>query len=129
PCPMYAITVESEFSAAHAISIAGIREPIHGHDWHVTALIEGPTLDADGLLVDFHTIHSSLIQITDEYHNTNLNDHADYESINASAEHVAMTIANHLSAAISESLLEHARLVRVTVSEAPRCNATYTLAP
>jgi len=126
---MFAITVESEFSAAHAITIAGIREPIHGHDWHVRALIEGPTLDDDGLLVDFHTIHSALVQITDEYHNTNLNDHADYESINASAEHVARAIADRLSAAIGASLIEHARLVSVTVSEAPRCHATYTLAP
>ena len=47
---MHAITVEADFSAAHALSIAGIREPIHGHDWHVTARLEGPTLDDDGLL-------------------------------------------------------------------------------
>ncbi|MFG0306787.1 MAG: 6-pyruvoyl tetrahydropterin synthase family protein [Phycisphaerales bacterium JB040] len=123
---MHAITVESEFSAAHALSIAGIREPLHGHDWHVTATIEGPTLDSDGLLADFHTIHDALAAITGEYHNSNLHDHADYAEANPSAEVVAETIAVRLAEAIGEGLAEHARLARVTVSEAPRCTATFT---
>ena len=123
---MHAITIESEFSAAHALTISGIREPLHGHDWHVTATIEGPTLDDDGLLVDFHTIHDALAAITDEYHNTNLHDHADYADANPSAEIVAKTIAARLSGAIEGSLADCARLARVTVREAPRCTATYT---
>ncbi|QYU66529.1 6-carboxytetrahydropterin synthase [Leptolyngbya sp. 15MV] len=53
---MYEIDVQAEFSAAHAIRIAGIVEPLHGHNWHVTATVVGPELDADGLLCDFHTI-------------------------------------------------------------------------
>ena len=50
---MYHLTIETVFSAAHALSINGVRETVHGHDWRVTATIEGSVLDKDGLLCDF----------------------------------------------------------------------------
>lgn len=128
---MYEIDVQAEFSAAHAIRIAGIVEPLHGHNWHVTATVVGPELDADGLLCDFHTIEQSLRQITARFHNRNLNDCPPFRpadrdpGINPTAELVARQIARELSAAIDLSLAPHARLVRVRVTEAPGCAATY----
>ena len=50
---MYLIRIERSFSAAHSLDIGGVREPIHGHNWAVGATLAGPSLDADGLLVDF----------------------------------------------------------------------------
>ena len=69
---MYAIEVTTEFAAAHTISIAGRPEPIHGHNWHVTLIIAGETLDSDGLLCDFHTVHAVLEDIVAPFHNNNL---------------------------------------------------------
>jgi 6-pyruvoyltetrahydropterin/6-carboxytetrahydropterin synthase len=133
---MHHITVESRFSAAHAIRIggpSGSLEPLHGHDWHVTATIEGRTLDHDGLLCDFHTIEDALREITSRFHNQNLNDLDPFRistasgALNPTAELVARHIAEELSAAIDEALAPNARLASVRITEAPGCAATYTL--
>jgi len=57
---MYLLRIERTFSAAHAISMAGVQEEVHGHDWRVEATVAGASLDADGLLVDFHALERSL---------------------------------------------------------------------
>jgi len=133
---MYQITVESRFSAAHAIRIggpSGALEPLHGHDWRITAAVEGATLDHDGLLCDFHTIEDALAEITARFHNRSLNDTNPFRvgiaenAINPTAELVARHIAEELSAAIDAALAPSARLVWVRVTEAPGCAATYTL--
>ncbi len=137
---MFQITVESRFSAAHAIRIggpSGTLEPLHGHDWHVTATIAGDSLDHDGLLCDFHTIEDALREITDRFHNRSLNEtdpfrialagDAGANALNPSAENVALHIARELSAAIDASLAPNARLVSIRVTEAPGCAVTYFL--
>lgn len=134
----FEITVEATFSAAHALRLASgtpeaFLEPIHGHNWHVTACVAGEKLDADGLLCDFHTIEDALHEITDGFHNRNLNaipafDTALPKGLNPSAEHVAMHIACELSGLIDASLEQYgARLVWVRVTEAAGCAAVYHL--
>ncbi|MEZ6317352.1 MAG: 6-carboxytetrahydropterin synthase [Phycisphaerales bacterium] len=122
---MFEITVEADFSAAHALSVAGIREPVHGHNWHVTITLAGPELDDDGLLCDFHTVHDALLDVIKDFDNQNLNDHGAFRENNPSAERVAEHIAHELNDRIAPSLAPHARLTAVRVTEAPRCTATY----
>lgn len=122
---MYEISVDAAFSAAHAISIAGQREPNHGHNWHVTVTIAGPTLDADGLLCDFHTVHEQLMEIVSPMDNADLNQHAAFARQNASAELVARYIADELNERLGSALAQHAKLVAVRVTEALGCAATY----
>ena len=45
---MFEVSVEAMFCAAHALTIGGDREPVHGHNWHVSATVAGPALDQDG---------------------------------------------------------------------------------
>lgn len=118
---MYELSIESRFSAAHAIRIAGEREPLHGHDWLVTLTIAGETLDSDGLLCDFHSVEEALGDITTKFHNHNLNDIPPFNSVNPTAEHVA----RHIADAIAPMLPAEARVVSVRVTEAPGCAATY----
>ncbi len=122
---MFEIRVESEFSAAHALVIGGVREPLHGHNWKVEAIIAGPSLDADGLLCDFHTVESALREITSAFHNRNLHDVPPFDRVNPTAEAVARHIAEELSGRLDGPLAPHARVDRVSVSEAPRCTAVY----
>lgn len=124
---MYTLTIESVFSAAHALSVSGVREPVHGHDWRVTAAIEGPELDNDGLLADFHTIKGSLDRITGDLNTTNLNEAVAFEGANPTAERVAQFIAESLHDAVDESLAPYARVAWVRVTESPGCACTYTL--
>ena len=124
---MYELTIETVFSAAHAIVIAGQREALHGHDWHVTACIAGEHLDADGLLVDFHAVEESLHAILRPFRNANLNECAPFDRTNPTAEHVARHIAAALDARL-RPIMGEARGVRVAwvrVTESPGCAATY----
>ena len=124
---MYEISVQSQFAAAHAIVMRGVREPLHGHNWHVTVVAKGPELDADGLLCDFHLIEGRLRTWSEQYNNKNLNDTPPFDRINPSAENVARQIGEILVSELRESLAPRAWIDRVTVTEAPGCAATYAL--
>jgi|SRR6185295_4157810 len=126
---MYELTVSAEFCAAHAIRIAGQREPTHGHNFRVTALIQGPTLDHDGLLCDFHTVEETLTQIIEPFQNRDLNATPPFDAINPTAELIAKHIADQLGATLNSALAPHARVSAVSVTEAPGCLATYRPTP
>ncbi len=92
----YQLELNAVFSAAHAIVIKGEREPLHGHDWHVTLTVEGPRVDQDGLLVDFHALEKGLKEIVARWHNRNLNETRPFDVVNPTAEKVAEHIASEM---------------------------------
>lgn len=122
---MFELTVESGFSAAHALVVQGEPETLHGHDWRVSVTVAGPTLDRDGLLCDFHAIESALADVTGRLHNQNLNQIEPFDRLNPSAEHVAQHIAEELSRRLVGVLPAGVRLASVRVTEAPGCAAIY----
>lgn len=126
---MFTLTVQAEFAAAHAIVIAGQREPVHGHNWHVTAELEGPTLDEDGLLCDFHTVEATLRDLLEPFKNADLNAAPPFDQVNPTAERVAEYIAAELGNRLDAALAPYARVASVRVTEAPGCAATYRPPP
>lgn len=117
----YELSVEAAFSAAHAIVIAGTREPLHGHDWRVTLTVVADSLDADGLLCDFHLIERELRAITGPWHHRNLNETPPFDRLNPTAE----LIARHIAMTMTTKLPRSVRVESVRVTEAPGCAATY----
>ena len=126
---MYELEVSAEFCAAHAIVIAGAREPVHGHNWRVTLTVAGPTLDADGLLCDFHAVGAALAEVTGCFANADLNATAPFDRVNPTAELVARHIAGAVSARLAGVLPAGARVSACRVTEAPGCAATYRPGP
>lgn len=138
---MFELEVATSFSAAHAIVIGGAREPLHGHDWHVTATVEGAELDADGLLVDFHAIVHDLESIVLPFRNRCLNEVAPFHVENPTAElvarHIGTSLASMLAARLSgpgqTDASDHPKKVnarsvsvaRVRVTEAVGCAAVW----
>ncbi|MBU6412225.1 MAG: 6-pyruvoyl tetrahydropterin synthase family protein [Planctomycetes bacterium] len=122
---MFSLTVTTEFCAAHALIIAGQREVMHGHNFRVTACVEGPGLDGDGLLCDFHTVESFLQEIIEPFINANLNATPPFDKLNPSAENIAKYLADELHTRLGESLAPAARVAWVSITEAPGCVATY----
>jgi len=118
---MYELTIEAVFSAAHAITIGGVREAMHGHDWRVTATIAGETLDDDGLLCDFHEVERSLRDITGRFHNRTLNEVAPFDETNPTAE----LVARHIGEELAGRLPGNVSLVNVRVTEAVGCAAVW----
>lgn len=123
---MHEVSVKAVFSAAHAIVIRGVREPVHGHDWHVTATVGGATLDADGLLVDFHALEAAIGRIIAPFRNANLNESVPFDRVNPTAENVAGHIGARLEAALDlDARARGVRVRSVSVTEAPGCVATW----
>lgn len=118
---VFELTVETRFSAAHALMLRGEREPLHGHDWRVRAIVEGTALDADGLLCDFHAIKADLESIIAPFQTTNLNESPAFASTNASAE----AVARFIGMALADRLPDGIRLRRLAVTEAPGCEAAW----
>ncbi len=118
----YAIEVEHEFAAAHAILILGEREKVHGHNWRVAVSVGGDRLDGEELLCDFHLVERCLRTITEPFSNAHLNETPPFDRVNPTAEalarHVAVELAGLLAIACPAV---HVEWVRVT--EAPRCSA------
>jgi len=117
--------------------MAGTVEPLHGHDWHITAVIEGPDLDSDGLLVDFHWLQAQLAAILAPFQNQNLNGVEPFLfGVNPTAELVARHIGHSLSGRLAtwsqnqpkdqrSGAPRPLRIARVRVTEAVGCAATY----
>ncbi len=122
---MYELEVHAEFCAAHAIVVGGVRERVHGHNWRVTARVEGSELDADGLLCDFHTVEGVLSGILEPWRNGNLNEMSPFDRLNPTAENVARVIGEALAEGLDEGLRPHAWVSSVSVTEGPGCVATY----
>lgn len=118
---MYELEIRRRFSAAHAILMRGVREPVHGHDWEVTLLVRGERLDGDGLLCDFHAVERELDAVIRPFDSRNLNETPPFDRINPTAEHVA----RHVADAVSARLPAGVRIASVRVTEAPGCAARF----
>ncbi|QYK47685.1 MAG: 6-carboxytetrahydropterin synthase [Phycisphaeraceae bacterium] len=126
---MYELTVQTEFCAAHAIWIRGVREPIHGHNWRVSVVVAGDRLDEDGLLCDFHDVERALAETIAPWRDRSLNDASpfapDGRGLNPTAEHVARQIALGVGTLIAGHMNGRGTVARVSITEAPGCIATY----
>jgi len=122
---MFEITVETEFCAAHALLISGIREARHGHNFRVRVTVAGEKLDTDGLLCDFHLVKEVLGDILTPFSNSDLNETPPFDRVNPSAEEIARHIGETMGERLDEGLSPHARVASVEVTETTGCWATY----
>jgi 6-pyruvoyltetrahydropterin/6-carboxytetrahydropterin synthase len=120
---VFELTVEAEFCAAHAISIRGEREPVHGHNWRMSATVVGERLDRDGLLVDFHLIERQLREIARRFDNADLNRTPPFDRENPTAEIIVRHIAHELAASLTD--VSGVRVSSVRLTEAPGCSVVY----
>lgn len=118
---MYELSIERDFVGAHAITMAGECEESHVHTWHVTVIVAGAQLDADGLLCDFHLLQRGLAEIVARFDDGDLNTIAPFDQLNPTAEHLAQYIAQQMIVRLPHGVA----LKRVSVTEAPGCCATY----
>ncbi len=119
---MYSVCVSTVFNAVHAVTICGIDETPHDHEWKVDVVIAGDTLSDDGLLIDFIEIEKYLADIIEPLLESNLNQNDVLNGDNPSAERVALYFYDKLSQHIQGTV----RVQSVTITEAPNCKATYT---
>ena len=120
---MYCLQTQRTFTATHAIVMRGVLETPHSHDWRVRLTVTGPTLDNDGLLCDFHLLEGLLDAAISPFRGVDLNGTPPFDTLNPTAEHVAM----HIATTIRPDLPSGLTGLQISVTEATGCEATCTM--
>ncbi|HUT75092.1 MAG TPA: 6-carboxytetrahydropterin synthase QueD [Armatimonadota bacterium] len=127
--PIYELTVEAEFSAAHSLErYDGPCADLHGHNYRVVIQLAGEELDHRGMLLDFREIKHICDSFVNELDHKHLNQLPPFAQQNPTSENIARHIFHHVAGAISElPALGDRRVwpVRATVYESAKSAASY----
>jgi len=119
---MFTISVETHFWASHQLLLPdGSKEPLHHHNWLVTAEVGSDTLNDMAVVMDFHELKQMLDNIAADFSNKSLNETGGFQQNNPSAENVAKYIYDKLRMELHEGV----KLRNVKVVEQPGCSAKY----
>jgi 6-pyruvoyltetrahydropterin/6-carboxytetrahydropterin synthase len=119
---MYIISVERHFRASHQLSLPnGSKEPIHKHDWIVTADVGSDKLNSIGIVMNFRKLQAMIDKIIAGFDNTALESISFFQQNNPSAENVAKYIYNKLLIELPDGV----KLRNVRVVEEPGCSAIF----
>ena len=119
---MFTISVETHFWASHQLVLPdGSKEPLHHHNWLVTADVASDKLNDMAVVMDFHELKQMVDNIASEFDNNALNDTACFQQNIPSAENVAKYIYDKLSTELPEEV----KLRNVKVVEQAGCSAKF----
>lgn len=124
----FQITTTRHFSAAHQLRLYdGSLELLHGHNWRVKVTVAAPRLDPIGVVMDFHELERLVDAILTPLHSRHLNEVPPFDSLNPSAENVALHVGRSLTAEAppSRTLPGGVQLVAVEVWETDENSAVY----
>ena len=120
---MYRISKRIEVAGAHWLDLDydSPCKNLHGHNWIITVVLEGPDLNKNGMLLDFKHIKEVVQRL----------DHGDLNlvvQVNPTAENIAKWVAyeieNHLAHVDTPNFTT--RVVKVSVQESEGNIAWYT---
>lgn len=118
----YYLTVKNHFDAAHAlVGYPGECRQLHGHTWDIEASVSGQELDEVGIVYDFKALKADLATILDDYDHKYLNEVPPFDTINATAEHLARVIYERLETSLPANIT----LEEVAVWESPIARLSY----
>ena len=127
--PVYEITVETEFSAAHSLDgYEGACARLHGHNYRVIIQVAGNELDQHGMLLDFREIRRICESFVSELDHQHLNKLESFASMSPTSENLARHIFHHVAGAIADLPGLGDRKVwpvKVTVYESAKSAASY----
>jgi len=119
---MFTVSVETHFWASHQLALSdGSKEPLHHHNWAVTADVSSDKLNSMGLVMDFCRLKAAVDNIVAEFDNIPL-DRIDYfRRNNSSAENVAKYVYEKLRTKLPKGV----KLQSISVIEEPGCWAKF----
>ena len=120
---MFTVSAETHFWASHQLTLpTGSKEPLHHHNWSVTADVGSDKLDSMGLVIDFHRLKAMLDGIVDELGNRSLNKIDYFRQNDSSAENMAKYIYEKLQVKLPKGV----NLNYIGVAEEPGCSAKFS---
>ena len=119
---MFTISVETHFQASHQLTLPdGSKEPVHNHDWAVTASLSSEKLNNMGVVMDFQELKAMVDKTVAGFDNTALESIVYFQRNNPSAENIAKYIYDKLR----NELPEGVKLRSIRVVEEPGCSAKF----
>ena len=119
---MFTISVERHFHASHQLIMPdGSKEPVHSHDWMVTADLSSEKLNNMGIVMDFRTLKTMIDKTIAEFHNKALESISYFQQNNPSAENVAKYVYEKLRIELPEGV----KLLNIRIVEEPGCSAAF----
>jgi 6-pyruvoyltetrahydropterin/6-carboxytetrahydropterin synthase len=119
---MFELKILTHFAAAHQLTMVSQKcENLHGHNWRIEVCVEGETLDAGGVLVDFGVIKKHVARIMETLDHKFLNELDCFDGP-PSSENIAVYIAGSLQARLDGT---DVRVSRVTAWESDNAAASY----
>jgi 6-pyruvoyltetrahydropterin/6-carboxytetrahydropterin synthase len=119
---MFEVCVEDTFAAGHALrGYKGKCENVHGHNYRVQVQVEGPELNAIGLLADFGDVKKLLREVIARLDHQFINDLEPFTVVNPSAENMAKYFYDEIRAGLDQRV----KLAQVKVWETDTACATY----
>ncbi|MHC4572792.1 MAG: 6-pyruvoyl trahydropterin synthase family protein [Planctomycetota bacterium] len=119
---MFTARVKTHFWASHQLALPdGSKEPVHSHNWTVTANVSSGKLNRMGLVTDFRRLKEIVDNIIADFDNTPLEKLDFFRRNNSSAENVAKYIYEKLEPRLPKNL----KLNHIRVIEQPGCSAQF----
>ena len=119
---MFTISVERHFRASHQLTLPdGSKEPVHNHEWVVTASLSSEKLNNMGVVMDFQILKAKIDKTVAGFNHKALDSNDYFQQHNPSAENVAKYIYEKLIIGLPEGV----KLQNVRVVEEPGCSAKF----
>jgi 6-pyruvoyltetrahydropterin/6-carboxytetrahydropterin synthase len=108
---MFEIFVEHTFAAAHQLrNYHGKCENLHGHNYKVQVGMEGPDVDANGLLFDFTELKKRLRATSEYLDHQFINELQPFDRINPTAENIAKYFFDEIQRHLSDGKVAYVRV-------------------
>ncbi|MHC4557353.1 MAG: 6-pyruvoyl trahydropterin synthase family protein [Planctomycetota bacterium] len=119
---MFTISVETHFRASHQLTLQdGSKEPVHHHNWSVTADVSSDKLNSMGLVMDFNQLKALIDKTIAAFDNRALDRISYFQQNNPSAENVAKCIYEKLQIKLPKGI----ELRNIRIVEEPGCSAKF----
>jgi len=128
---VFAVEVSDHIMIAHSFrgEVFGPAQRLHGATFAISAAFMAQTLDANGIVVDIGRAFDVLKEVLGPLNYRNLDDVAEFESVNTTTEFLTRHVFDGLAAAVKSGRLgrdgREIGAIRVTVAESPTARAWY----
>ena len=120
---MYELRIDRTLKLTHALRLYdGIVEPVHEHQWRVSAVVTSGELDQIGAVMDFNELARIIDAVCAPLQGRLLNDLPMFKEKNPSSEHVA----DYVFESIAPHLPPNVSLERVTITRTELIDAPFT---
>jgi 6-pyruvoyltetrahydropterin/6-carboxytetrahydropterin synthase len=123
---MFEVAVEAGFSSGHYLrNYQGRCENPHGHNYKISIILTGESLEDNGILLDFKHLKEVLRPTIEYLDHQMINDLPPFTEVNPSAENLARYFFEEIGARVWKMTEGRVKVKQCTLYETDKTSATY----